>query len=123
MLWIVVVAAIGVLVWVLLRQAPAMNELPDPQALARLFRLLVSRGVLKAGISGTLTICVRDERRRCMVFTKTSDAEGGVGVAAALTREQWTEPYYDKFRAELNRRGIPYREMDTKGLPTLRFEL
>jgi len=122
MLWIFIVAAIAVLVWVL-GQAPAMNELPDPQALARLFRLLISRGVFKAGISGTLTVCVREEPRRCLVFTKTSNPESGIGVAAALSRVPWAEPYYDKFRAELDRRGIPYQEIDTKTLPTLRFEL
>ena len=123
MLWILIVIAIAVLVWLLWPSAPALNEMPNPAALDRLLRLLVSRGVLRANVTGTLTICVRDNPQHCLVFTKTSIPGGNAGFSAAFPRERWTEPYYERFRGELDRRGIPYQEVRTGNVPSLRFEL
>lgn len=57
------------------------------------------------------------------MFTKTAIPEGGAGFAAEFPRVKWTEPYYDKFRTELDRRGISYQEIGTESTQTLRFVL
>ena len=124
MAWILILLGLAILIWLfLLPSAPAMNELPDPGALGRMLRLLVSRGVHKAGIKGTLTVCVKGDRQRRLVFTKCISALGEAGFRAALSRESWAEPYYERFCAELDRRGIPYEEIRAGAVPTLAFEL
>ena len=120
--WILVAVAIAVVVSLWLGSKPAINELPDPGAFARLLRLLVSRGVHKAGIRGTLTICVKAEPKRRIVFTKSIGPSNEGGFNAAFPNEHWTEPYYEPFRTELDRRGISYQETRENGIPTLKFD-
>jgi hypothetical protein len=98
-----------------------MNDLPDPGAFARLLRLLVSRGVHRAGIIGSLTICVRAEPRRRIVFSKFVDPSGQADFNASFARDRWAEESYEPFRAELDRRGISYQETHPDGQPTLEF--
>lgn len=98
-----------------------MNELPDPGAFARLLRLLVSRGVHKAGIVGTLTICVKAEPKHRIVFSKLVDSSGQPGFNASFVRDRWAEGYYERFRAELDRRGISYQAIERNANPALVF--
>ena len=98
-----------------------MNDLPDPGAFARLLRLLVSRGVHKAGIIGSLTICVRAEPRRRIVFSKFVDPSGRAGFNASFPRDRWAEEYYEPFRAELDRRALSYQETRHNGQLALEF--
>jgi len=98
-----------------------MNALDDPGAVSRFLRLLISRGVHKGPIRGTLTICIRERPECTLVFTKYLGTDGKPGFAAELRREDWFEVHYDAFRTELRRRGVPHTEI-TNPRPLLKFD-
>lgn len=101
---------------------PAPNELSAPGALAVLLRYLLSHGVYKAGIRGSLTVCVRVAPERRLVFTKYIREPAGAGFEAEFPLEAWSEPYYAALRDELVRRGVPHGEVARATGPALTFD-
>jgi hypothetical protein len=73
-------------------------------------------------VKATLTVCVRADEQRRLVFQKEITEAGEVGFRAEFPRAAWTEPYYQPYRAELARRGVPHREVVGRAGPTLTFE-
>jgi hypothetical protein len=123
MTWVLVALAATAVVWWLLRPAaPYANPLPDPGAVARMLRLLLSRGVHAAGIRGSLAICLRDDPQRQLVFRKYIRDSGGMGFDAEFALEPWSEPFYGRFRDELVRRGVPHGELTREAGPVLTFD-
>ena len=75
--------------------------------------LLLSRGVHKAGIRGSLTICERSAPERRLILTKYIREPAVAGFEAQLPGEPWSELLYDAFRTALDRYSIKYREVGT----------
>lgn len=124
MTWLVV-AAIAALVLLCLswRGKPYLNDMSDPGALAHLLRLLLSRGVHKAGIRGTLTVCDRSNPIRRLIFRKYIRGQNEMGFEATLPLEAWSEIYDLQLRAELDRRGLNYRDAVTPTGKQMEFDL
>jgi hypothetical protein len=123
MAWLIgigLIAAIGRLWW--WSTGPVPNDIPDPGTLARMLRILMYRGVFRPSLQATLTICLRSEHERRLVFTKVIDEKGSPGFRAAFPREAWTVPFFDVFRNELDRRGVLYRETTVANAPVLTFD-
>jgi hypothetical protein len=123
MSWLLGILGAAVIVWLLSPSPPSMNPVPDAAALTEGLRLLLKQGVHRAGIKGTLTVCMKDDKARRLTFTKQIGEYGGIGFSAAFIHEAWAEQYYEKFRAELDRRGIRYEVVYTSGTRSLVFEL
>ena len=70
-----------------------------------------------------MTVCLRDAPTHRLVFTKQIDEAGQIGFRAEFTRELWAEPYYEKYRAELDRRGVRYDVVYRTGTRSLVFVL
>src|SRR5215216_2327465 len=90
---------------------PVPNPLPEPGSLARMLRLLLSRGVHKGPVKATLAVCVRADEERRLVFQKAITEAGQVGFRAEFPLAAWSEPYYGPLREELARRGVRHREV------------
>jgi hypothetical protein len=120
--WYIALAVAAAIVWIWRRgMRPHPFELSYPGAIASLLRFLMVRGVYKSGIVGTATVCDRDHPEHCLVFSKyIRDAQPG--VRAEFPRVSWSEPYFDSFRTELVRRGVPHQELVQPSGPTLAFD-
>ena len=111
MTWLLGAFALTVVAWLWRKgMEPAANDLSDPRALARMLRILLSRGIHKGDVRASLTIQLRTKAHPQLVFRKYIDATGQAGVRAVVTHSTTPSPPDDRFRAELVRRGIAYAE-------------
>lgn len=102
-----VVAFVRLWWWV---TGPVPNDIPDPATFTRMLRILMYRGVHRPLLQATLTIYLRNEPERRLVFTKVIDQKGLPGFSAVLPRDAWMGASFDTIRSELDRRGIRYAE-------------
>lgn len=123
MAWAVGLSVVAALLWAWKKlNDPVWNDIPTPGTFALMLRVLMYRGIHQPSCQGTLTVRVRSDRSRWLRFTKVIDAGGSPGFTAYYPRNHHTAPFYDAFRAELARRGVPYRELGSSDNPSLTFD-
>ena len=123
MSWIIYLLIGGGVLWALWPSPPYMNPIPDAAFLTHSLQMLLKLGVHRAGVIGTMTVCLREAPTHRLVFTKQIDDGGEIGFRAEFTRELWAEPHYEKYRAELDRRGVRYDVVYRTGTRSLVFAL
>ena len=107
--WLAATLGFAALIWLWrMGTEPFANPISDGASLARALRLLLNRGVHADGIRGTLTISLARASAQRLVYAKYIEAQM-VGFRATVPNELWVQAYLPALKAELDRRGIPFR--------------
>ena len=124
--WVWVLAAVLAILFVWFWSwgtTPTPIEFSEPNALARVLRVVVMRGVYKADVRGRLEISVQQSRQPALVFTKSKMGAGNFGVTATVPRAALNDNLFERLRSELTTRRVVFSDRPEKDEPCLSVEV